>query len=637
MSEHYSHPTGGGTQRPATFLTSGEECVHGTWIFQRLQYDLDSMSPVAVYSLFNAHILTEDGSVYPYQGPGHLLLKFGIIRLPLARHMLKSQLQTREQSKRMSTPSPTNTPTPRTFTPPPSTTDSGPTTSAPSTPPLPRDISAALEDELIEYAKYPLISPRRAAAQISTLEQNRRHIYPAFSQSWDSLKQSHAAEFKAVYPPPLSPLFTPSPVMPGRRGTATDASNPNFRVHRDHRMIFWSLCGKEMAPSKWDDAINSDLRRTHFHRFVDREPHVAREQLHSILRYVALAFPSIGYCQGMHCVAKYLLLFSEAPLASSSGRTSPEPASAPAVTRPRASSSENITSSIMLETERAFVLFAQLLEDRQYRLCALFDQNTEFYREILEDIDQRIANVEPVLYSHLQSCGLSAVVYAAKWILTVFTFYVDQDFASVTNVWLRFLSQGWDAIIDIAVACVCCVKEHLMNSDAEACLLVLSGTTAATPYGILELVFGTQRGQALLRAPMRALGTGKPRLPSNTSDDFALTPSSPVTSRLPPPPHLAFNSNQASNSANENSSSPDILHQNGIITLVPVDTSASSDRDRTIAELKASPKVVSRLAPMRRHTGEESRRKPMHSSGEDFPGEDELTEIDLNDDDSDLS
>ena len=164
-----------------------------------------------------------------------------------------------------------------------------------------------------------------------------------------------------------------------------------------------------------------------------------------------------------------------------------------------------LSSSVMLESERAFVLFAQLLEDEQYRLSELFHPSFAFYRQVLSDIDREIARREPVLFAHLEACGLTAVVYAAKWILTLFTFYCDQDFASVTNVWLRFLSDGWDAVLRIAVAVVCCVKEHLLNADAEGCMLVLSGTTAVTPHGVLEVVFGTARGQALLREQRKGL------------------------------------------------------------------------------------------------------------------------------------
>jgi len=196
-----------------------------------------------------------------------------------------------------------------------------------------------------------------------------------------------------------------------------------------------------------------------------------------------VAFPEVGYCQGMHCVAKFMLMFSEAPVRS-----------------PKSAATKVPPQGIMLETEKAFVLFAQLLEDRKYCLAELFHPSLQFFKRVSGDIDAQIEKREPLVFRHLQSRGLTAIVYASKWILTLFTFYVDVDFASVVNVWLRFLSQGWDAVIQIAVASVLCIKEHLLNADAEGCMCALSGTTSFTPHGLLAMVFGTHRGQALLNS-----------------------------------------------------------------------------------------------------------------------------------------
>mmetsp|Transcript_7550 Transcript_7550/g.12173 ORF Transcript_7550/g.12173 Transcript_7550/m.12173 type:complete len:614 (+) Transcript_7550:371-2212(+) len=410
-------------QGSATFLTSHGECICGIWIFQRLQYDIDLRSPVALYYI-DAQVMLSNSEVHVYKGPAQLILKFGELKLPLKMALLM-------EDKR--------------------------SISAKGKDLLKLSLEAGEDfDANVKYAKYHL--------------------------------GDHVDE-------------RPNTLL--RRQTTSTRTQNKHRIKRDHRVIFWNLCGKEMAPSKWDETISSDLDRTHFHRFLDREAEVAREQSHSILRYVAVAFPQIGYCQGMHCIAKFLLMFSEAPI----GR--------PKTIRLRTSSGDGNCSTdnseksepihktqtqsvISLETETAFVLFAQLLEDEKYRLHDLFNPGFEFYRKILADIDNLISNREPVLFAHLCDCGLSAVVYAAKWILTLFTFYVDQDFSSVTNVWLRFLSQGWDAMIEIAVSCVCCVKEHLMNADFEGCMLILAGTSIHTPHGILEALFGTNRGQALL-------------------------------------------------------------------------------------------------------------------------------------------
>jgi len=390
------------TQKPASFLTSQQECVHGIWKFEGFQFDYTSMSPVASYVLLNGKVLCHDGSVISYDGPVALQLNLGVVVLKLRRRILLP----------------------------------------------PNDKEDALDNsEEVFLMKYPLHSPE---------ESSRKELL--------------------------------------RRQT-THRGLDGKPVKIDHRMVFWNLCGKKMAPSKWDAVINSDLKRTHFHRFVDRSARVASEQCFSILKYLSMAFPAVGYCQGMHCIAKFLLMFTEAPATDSPV----------ASTRQRRGSSIDviIDGSVSLESERAFVLFAQLFEDERYKFQSLFEPELKFYRKVLEDIDDQIAAQEPDLFVHLESLGLRAILYASKWILTLFTFFVDQDFSSVTNVWLRFLSRGWDALIEIAVACVRSVKSHLMKGDAEDCLLLLSGTTPATPHGILEVVFGTKHGQTLLHAPTK--------------------------------------------------------------------------------------------------------------------------------------
>mmetsp|Transcript_530 Transcript_530/g.655 ORF Transcript_530/g.655 Transcript_530/m.655 type:complete len:212 (-) Transcript_530:1605-2240(-) len=153
---------------------------------------------------------------------------------------------------------------------------------------------------------------------------------------------------------------------------------------------------------------------------------------------------------------------------------------------------------VILQTEAVFVFFSQLLEDPQYRMSDLFSPGFILLHALLDELDSRLSKVEPVLHTHLCENLVTPMLYATKWFLTVFSFYSEQDLNSVSNVWLRFLSQGWDAVIDVAVACVTGVKELLLNSDMEECLYVLSGNSSFTERGMLARVFSTERGQAVL-------------------------------------------------------------------------------------------------------------------------------------------
>ena len=166
-------------------------------------------------------------------------------------------------------------------------------------------------------------------------------------------------------------------------------------------------------------------------------------------------------------------------------------------------------------TASTFILFAELLKSPDYRLADLFSPGFALLKSLLSELDCRLEKVEPVLFAHLEETHVHSLLYATKWFLTVFTFYVELDRDAVTNVWLRFLSQGWDSVIDIAVACVSGVKELLLNADLDACLEVLSGRSAYTKDGLLANVFATQRGHAcLLQASKYAKGAEFYRQPS---------------------------------------------------------------------------------------------------------------------------
>lgn len=213
----------------------------------------------------------------------------------------------------------------------------------------------------------------------------------------------------------------------------------------------------------------------------------------------------------MHCVAKYLLTFYGAEDGAETECSSLQRLSSSTILWRSGSSNSGMTSSGRLSelesevtlrsaspTASTFILFAELLKSPDYRLADLFSPGFSLLKSLLSELDCRLEKVEPVLFAHLEETHVHSLLYATKWFLTVFTFYVELDRDAVTNVWLRFLSQGWDSVIDIAVACVSGVKELLLNADLDACLEVLSGRSSYTKDGLLANVFGTQRGQACL-------------------------------------------------------------------------------------------------------------------------------------------
>jgi hypothetical protein len=693
----------------ATFVTRHGDVVQGVWVFQRLQYDIDKRSPACVY-VVDVQVVTADSRTRRYSGPALVLLKRGELQLPLAPSLLVHPEVGEAEAPGEAPPAAA------------ASAHSGEEDEAGDAVGLLRTVSDAssvgfgataaergTSTNSIASADSGSNSVSSRSSRKELSSEGRRLLLMSLHDGSNSSSVGGASSLSLISPsehfsreveysryplesprvPPPRPLLgAPPSAAAGKVGAAalsptgwamtrayrssdgalrgnteqpsSSSSSSSRRVRRDHRMLFWSLCGKELPPSKWDEHIESDLRRTHLHRFLDRSQEAAREQLHSILRYVAVAFPAVGYCQGMHCVAKFFLAFSEPPTDMagqgsprrsegggcsppriSGGGGSPGPptsgagTSGPPTSGAAASEDAPLSSSVMLESERAFVLFAQLLEDEQYRLSELFHPSFTFYRQVLSDIDREIARREPVLFAHLEACGLTAVIYAAKWILTLFTFYCDQDFASVTNVWLRFLSDGWDAVLRVAVAVVCCVKEHLLNADAEGCMLVLSGTTSVTPHGVLEVVFGTARGQALLREqrkwppepdgqvglaqqqeqqqdqaqarPPRAPSTGAGTVSSTTGSNETWSAGRSATSQLTAPLAGAtgsFNSDaveldlgsvaRGRRGDADGSSASDASSSNG--------GAASGDKTISAAAYLRSARVIRRTVPTRRYT-----------------------------------
>ncbi len=253
---------------------------------------------------------------------------------------------------------------------------------------------------------------------------------------------------------------------------------------RDHKLML-ALARESAASgvsSVWLPAIQRDVMRTFFlednhHANVanslkktkkvhsDLIDNVERIKLRHLLEFMALAYPQIGYCQGMHMIGKFFLsMWSFRPDS---------------------------------QVDNAFLLFARMMEDRTYRLGQLFSPGFAFLNHLLEVFQSKLHRVEPLTHARLSELGVEPMLYATKWFLTLFTYYLEVDTAAVATLWMKFLAQGWNAVVNVGVTCVCVVKELLINAEFEEALQVLTGNHQGKVQ-LLSLVFRSTRGVALL-------------------------------------------------------------------------------------------------------------------------------------------
>ncbi|XP_059618549.1 TBC1 domain family member 4 isoform X2 [Phlebotomus argentipes] len=171
-------------------------------------------------------------------------------------------------------------------------------------------------------------------------------------------------------------------------------------------------------------SIFIDLGRTFpNHKFYKQSLGVGQLSLFNLLKAYSILDPELGYCQGLGFICGVLLLH--------------------------------------LEEADAFQMLKHLMFKRQMRNKYLPDM-TVFQRELYQ-LSRLLKDTIPELYEWLDQNEISPTLYAAPWILTLFSSQFPLGF--VTRVFDLIFLESQEVIFRVAIALLEVHKEELMRRD----------------------------------------------------------------------------------------------------------------------------------------------------------------------------
>uniref|UniRef100_A0A1B0EYA1 Rab-GAP TBC domain-containing protein n=2 Tax=Lutzomyia longipalpis TaxID=7200 RepID=A0A1B0EYA1_LUTLO len=171
-------------------------------------------------------------------------------------------------------------------------------------------------------------------------------------------------------------------------------------------------------------SIFIDLGRTFpNHKFYKQPLGIGQLSLFNLLKAYSILDPELGYCQGLGFICGVLLLH--------------------------------------LEEEDAFEMLKHLMFRRQMRNKYLPDM-TVFQRELYQ-LSRLLKDLIPDLYEWLDKNEISPTLYAAPWILTLFSSQFPLGF--VTRVFDLIFLESQEVIFRVAIALLEVHKDELLKRD----------------------------------------------------------------------------------------------------------------------------------------------------------------------------
>ena len=168
--------------------------------------------------------------------------------------------------------------------------------------------------------------------------------------------------------------------------------------------------------------INKDINRTFY---TDKFKYSnGKEMLDNILTLIAFIRPEIGYCQGMNFIVGALINFIN-------------------------------------DEETCFWIFLHFIDN--IKLKDLYLQNMPEYLIKLYQINFFIKEYYPKMHHHLKTTRINLDIFFSKWILTVFSNFLDFD--TLYNVWDLFILDKWKAIFKFSIIIASYMKDDLINLD----------------------------------------------------------------------------------------------------------------------------------------------------------------------------
>ncbi|XP_061381671.1 TBC1 domain family member 1 isoform X2 [Danaus plexippus] len=177
--------------------------------------------------------------------------------------------------------------------------------------------------------------------------------------------------------------------------------------------------------TKHQHAILIDLGRTFpKHSYFASALGPGQLALYNILKAYSLLDPDVGYCQGLSFVAGILLLH--------------------------------------MEEAEAFALLRHLMFRRGIRKQYLPDMNA--LQVQLYQLSRLVRDREPELHSHLEALDISPALYAAPWMLTLFTSQFPLGF--VVRVFDLIFLESFDVVFSLSLSLLSVHKDGLMLCES---------------------------------------------------------------------------------------------------------------------------------------------------------------------------
>lgn len=253
---------------------------------------------------------------------------------------------------------------------------------------------------------------------------NELEMWSQMLQEWDRLTDANPSKNSASsYPKTLHSLTRSVGVPEALRGEVwqrfTGASSQQDEIVETYRI----LITKE---SPDDKVILRDIHRTFpAHDFFKDSGGAGQESLYRIAKAYSVYDSEIGYCQGQSFLIAALLL--------------------------------------QMPEEQTFGVLVKVMH--QLGLRDMFRENFEHLQMRLFQLDKLIEAYLPDVWAHFAEFGIESHMYASQWFLTVFT--AKFPLYLVFRVLDVFLSEGFEAIFQVALALLKVARKDLLQQDFE--------------------------------------------------------------------------------------------------------------------------------------------------------------------------
>ena len=181
------------------------------------------------------------------------------------------------------------------------------------------------------------------------------------------------------------------------------------------------------------EQIDRDMPRTFPDQEYFKDPSV-KLSLKRVLRAIAVAFPEVGYVQGMSFIAGFFLLHTH-------------------------------------NEQETFALLGNLLVNPKYNMRSVFVAGLPGLLEIKEKFAKVLKERDQELFAHLEQHGLGEFEFMYQWVLTLFSYTMSFD--CLTDVWDAFFRYGWHLMFKVYVTLIDSRRETLRSAEFEEMFEVL--------------------------------------------------------------------------------------------------------------------------------------------------------------------